>query len=167
MGPSPSWRPAPYWKLGVTWPLYETIRPEGPGMWQEPRNHGPSLVSPCVPCSCAGWSGVGAAERSGRREELLPWGPPTGPRPPAPPSLTLTSAGNRLGSDPRTAPEEFLLLSALGVVGDQVGGVSASPSSLRVASSSDSSLTEASEPGGRRAPFTGLQSSLILSSGPN
>lgn len=64
MGPSPSWRPAPYWKLGVTWPLYETIRPEGPGMWQEPRNHGPSLVSPCVPCSCTGWSGVGAAERS-------------------------------------------------------------------------------------------------------
>lgn len=120
-------------------------------------------------CPAAAQAGLesGLQSSPGRREELLPWGPPTGPRPPAPPSLTLTSAGNRLGSDPRTAPEEFLLLSALGVVGDQVGGVSASPSSLRVASSSDSSLTEASEPGGRRAPFTGLQSSLILSSGPN
>lgn len=44
-------------------------------------------------------------------------------------------------------PDEFLHLMDFGVVGDFVGEVSASASSLWLGSVSDSSLTDTSEPG--------------------
>lgn len=50
-------------------------------------------------------------------------------------------------------PDEFLHLMDLGVVGDFVGEVSASASSLWLGSVSDSSLTDTSEPGRNREPL--------------
>lgn len=47
-------------------------------------------------------------------------------------------------------PDEFLHLTDFGVVGDFVGEVSASASSLWLGSVSDSSLTDTSEPGRNR-----------------
>lgn len=49
-----------------------------------------------------------------------------------------------------TLPDEFLHLTALGVVGDFVGEVSVSASSLWFGSVSDSSRTDTSEPGGSK-----------------
>lgn len=49
-------------------------------------------------------------------------------------------------------PDEFLHLTDFGVVGDFVGEVSASASSLWLGSVSDSSLTDTSEPGRNKKP---------------
>lgn len=59
----------------------------------------------------------------------------------------VQAAGGRAGG---SLPDEFLHLTDLGVVGDLVGEVSASASSLWFWSVSDSSLTDTSEPAGTR-----------------